>query len=436
MKYVGCALLGVTAVLVACGLVGPEHLVAQADRVWSVLLFAVAITITATLADAAGVFGMAAGLAARAARGRTWLLWLFVIVLALASTVFLSLDTAAVLLTPIVVLVARRARLDPLPFALTTVWLANTGSLLLPVSNLTNLLALHRLGTLGTGSGDLSTGPGSPSAEAGQPAGDPSVLDFAGLTWAPALACALVPVVLLALIYRGRLFGRFRAFDLPPAREHDRPLLGGAAVGVVVLLPALASGIDVWIPACAAAVALLGLFAWRRPAVLSPRLVPWSFLIFAVGLFAASAAATGLGLSDWLVHSVAASDASGPAFGSAVSGGADAAGGAAAEAPGGDGLGRLLGLALGGALAANAIDNLPAYLALEAAAGTPKQLVALLIGVNAGPLITPWASLAVLLWHRQLTGLGVEISWRRYLTLGLMCAPLTVLAGTCALALT
>jgi len=41
--------------------------------------------------------------------------------------------------------------LNPLPFAMTTVWLANTASLLLPVSNLTNLLALHRFSALGLG---------------------------------------------------------------------------------------------------------------------------------------------------------------------------------------------------------------------------------------------------------------------------------------------
>ena len=34
---------------------------------------------------------------------------------------------------------------------MTTVWLANTASLLLPVSNLTNLLALHRFSALGLG---------------------------------------------------------------------------------------------------------------------------------------------------------------------------------------------------------------------------------------------------------------------------------------------
>ena len=108
---------------------------------WPILLFVVAITIVAELAASAGVFDVAADDLARLARGRTWVLWMLIVILAVAVTAFLSLDTTAVLLTPVVVTVARTHRLDPLPFAFTTVWLANTASLVLPVSNLTNLLA-------------------------------------------------------------------------------------------------------------------------------------------------------------------------------------------------------------------------------------------------------------------------------------------------------
>ena len=87
-----------------------------------------------------------------------------------------------------------------------------------------------------------------------------------------------------------------------------------------------------------------------------------------------------------------------------------------------------------GLVSANVVDNLPAYLALEPAAGSPLRIAALLIGVNAGPLITPWASLATLLWHARLRALDVRIGWGRYMVLGLVVAPLTVLLATLALA--
>uniref|UniRef100_UPI003013C750 ArsB/NhaD family transporter n=1 Tax=Methylobacterium nigriterrae TaxID=3127512 RepID=UPI003013C750 len=81
------------------------------------------------------------------------------------------------------------------------------------------------------------------------------------------------------------------------------------------------------------------------------------------------------------------------------------------------------------------VNTLPAYRALEPVAGNPLRIAALLIGVNAGPLITPWASLATLLWHERLKALDVGLSWRRYVLLGLIAAPLTVAAATLGLAL-
>jgi len=48
-------------------------------------------------------------------------LWLLVVGLSCLSTIFLSLDTTAVLLTPVVIAVARQLRISPLPFAMTTV---------------------------------------------------------------------------------------------------------------------------------------------------------------------------------------------------------------------------------------------------------------------------------------------------------------------------
>jgi arsenical pump membrane protein len=116
-----------------------------------VLVFLIAITVVAEIADGAGVFDIAGHWAARVGHGRTWLLWLLIVGLSCLSTIVLSLDTTAVLLTPVVIAVARQLQLNPLPFAMTTVWLANTASLLLPVSNLTNLLALHRFSALGLG---------------------------------------------------------------------------------------------------------------------------------------------------------------------------------------------------------------------------------------------------------------------------------------------
>nr|WP_275433374.1 ArsB/NhaD family transporter [Corynebacterium imitans] len=54
----------------------------------------------------------------------------------------------------------------------------------------------------------------------------------------------------------------------------------------------------------------------------------------------------------------------------------------------------------------------------------------LLVGVNFGPLITPWASLATLLWHSQLERAGIQIPWRVFIAFGCVLAPLAVWLGT------
>src|SRR5437667_6872422 len=61
-----------------------------------------------------------------------------------AVTAVLNLDTSVVFLTPVLVHVARRRGLDERPCLYGTVFMANAASLLLPGSNLTNLLVAHK----------------------------------------------------------------------------------------------------------------------------------------------------------------------------------------------------------------------------------------------------------------------------------------------------
>lgn len=375
------SLLAASFVVIATGILPWRDTLVLADRVVPVLGFVAAITIVTELAAEAGVFSALAGHLARWGRGRRILLWLFVLALAVVSTIFLSLDTTAVLVTPVVVLLALHAGLPPLPFALATVWLANTASLLLPVSNLTNLLAEGRM-------------------DVGGPAG------FAALVAAPAAVGILVPVIVLSLMFRRELRGRYAA---PPVeRAADRTLLLVSAIVVAALLPLLVSGLPVWIPAAAAAVVIVVLFGIRRPGALSLNLVPWQPLGIAAGLFVLVETAHARGLT---------------AFISNIGGN-------------GTDLLSLLQLSALGTVSSNAINNLPAYLVLEPIGHSPVRLAALLIGVNLGPLVTPWASLATLLWHQKITSLGVTLSWPKFMLAGLGVVLLTVPLATVALWLT
>lgn len=373
-----CGLAGVA--VVATGLLGGDGFHEVAGRAAPVLAFLLAVTVVAELADAAGVFDAAARLAARAGRGRTWLLWLLVVVLGTLATVVLSLDTTAVLLTPVVLALAAQLELNPLPFAVTTVWLANTTSLLLPVSNLTNLIGLDTMKGFGV------------SGTAG----------FTALTWAPFLAGLVGAVLVLGLAHRRSLRGTYGA--PPPAPERDPVTFWTAAVVCCLLAPAFVSGITPAIPAAIAAVVLAVVFAVRKRDALRFSLLPWRTVVLVSGLFLVVETAQVHGLEDLLR----------PLAGT------------------GEGFLDHLQLAGTAALTANVADNLPAYLAVEPLAGSAHRLVAVLIGVNLGPLVTPWASLATLLWLDRCKARGVTISLPRFALLGLVgvvvCVPLAVAA--------
>ena len=113
-------------------------------RLIPILLFLTSITVVAELATEAGVFTLLATRLARLARGK--ILWLYVIVALAASviTIFLGLDATAVLFTPVVIILARRVQAPLYPFILLPLLFSNLASLLLPVSNLTNLLSQYK----------------------------------------------------------------------------------------------------------------------------------------------------------------------------------------------------------------------------------------------------------------------------------------------------
>lgn len=280
----------VAALLVLTGALPRADAGALAERVGPVLLFVAALTVVAELCGAAGLFDVATDAASRSAGGRRWLLWLLLVVIAVASTVLLSLDTTAVLLTPLAISLARRTGTSPLLLVLTVVALANTASLLLPVSNLTNLLADHRFTDAGVG--------------------------YLGLMWAPALAAVLVTVAVLAVRGRADLRGRFEPGPryVPP----DRALLRVTGATTVVMAAGFVAGLPVWAVALAAAVVLLAAFALRRRAlpVRPTQLVPWRMLLVVAALFVVVEALHVRGLGEALVAAAPGETARAPCWAS------------------------------------------------------------------------------------------------------------------------
>ena len=108
--------------------------------------FLAAILVLAHLCDDDGLFRACGGWMARTSAGSPRRLLVQVFVIAAVTTAVLSLDATVVLLTPVVFATAARLEVRARPDVYACTHLANSASLLLPVSNLTNLLAFAASG--------------------------------------------------------------------------------------------------------------------------------------------------------------------------------------------------------------------------------------------------------------------------------------------------
>lgn len=387
-RVTAVALVSAALATVALVLVDLSEATTLAWRLLPIFVFVAGMSVVVNISAQVGAFDAIARTLERAAPKavgrRRRALWAGLVLISIIVTVFLSLDTTAILLTPLAIAVARRNGLNLVAISFAVVWIANIASLHLPVSNLTNLLALSGQGF----------------------AGEP---DFIAAAVVPASIATGIAV--LASILANKLPQRL-AKNTSSAIEANLPkrssLLKPALLTLGLLLPALASPITYWLSSSVAAAALLIISAANQRELISRSLIPWPSLILAGALSTVATALNAVGGAE-VVQAVLGSAQSTPVG--------------------------LLQLAGAGAVTANLINNIPAFLALEPAVTTSTGYLALLIGVNAGPVITPWASLATLLWHDQLKRAGIHIRWRFFVLLGLVLAPVAVAFPTLGLLL-
>lgn len=132
--------------VVALGMVSPHRAWEQTRTLLPVVVFLALVLMLAYLCAKEGLFEAVGAAVARRCGGSPRRLLTGVFAVACAVTAVLSLDATAVLLTPVVLATASRAGARARPHVYATAHLANSASLLLPVSNLTNLLAFTASG--------------------------------------------------------------------------------------------------------------------------------------------------------------------------------------------------------------------------------------------------------------------------------------------------
>ena len=386
-------MLGATAML-AFGLVSWHEAICATLAGKNALLFLLSLLALSLLVGKSGFFDWAAIRCAHIAKGNARSLYRNTYLLGAIITAILSLDTPAVILTPIMLALVRRLRIPSAPYVVLCAFVANVGSLLLPISNLTNILFADSFHL--------------------------TFAAFAARMIAPQLVALISTYALIRWRFRREISASFAVESLPEPKSivpHRAYFIVCVTVLVVVLVGYFLAplvGTEPYVVAFAGSGVLT--FAGAATGRLHVRAIgelAWGVFPFVVGLFVAVRGIENLGIVDvtsaWLARLRPESPLS------------------------------LIATAGATASVSNIVNNLPAALIargvlLDSHAQTGTVFAAL-VGADVGPLITPFGSLATMLVFALARREGVEIRPGRFVLLGLWVAPLIVVATTLVLAL-
>jgi arsenical pump membrane protein len=385
------AALPAAALVIGAGAISPSAAAHEAAQLGPVIGFLAAILVLAQLCDDDGLFRACGEWMARSSAGPRRLL-VQVFAVAAVTTAVLSLDATVVLLTPVVFATTARLRVRARPHLYACTHLANSASLLLPVSNLTNLLAFAASGL--------------------------TFPRFAELMALPWLTVIGIEYLVFSRFFRADLAAEPEApATTPVAGETQLPVFTLAVVALTLagFVIVSAAGLSpAWAAFAGAAVlAARALARHRTSAMKLARSADVPFLAFVLCLAVVVKAVSGNGLASALTPLLPASTS----------------------------LPALLAIAALAAALANLCNNLPAVLILlplavtaEAANAAPAGAVlAVLLGVNIGPNLTYAGSLATLLWRRILNRRGVSVDLREFTLLGLITVPACLAAAVLVL---
>ena len=370
--------------LLGLGLMPVQAAAGAVAKGLDVYLFLIGMMLLSEAARENGVFDWVAATAVNSAGQSTSRLFLLVYATGVIVTTFISNDATAVVLTPAVFAVAKRAKAEPLPLLFACALVANAASFVLPISNPANLVLYG---------GHM-----------------PPLGQWMGSFALPSLASIVVTFAVLRVVERRRLSGQCGG-------KVDRPRLstGGkaafSAIGLTAILLLAMSALDrpLGLPTAIAGIATaLGVSALaRRSPVSLVRSVSWGVLPLVAGLFVLVEALDRTGVIDMVAEAIRHA-AREPTRAAAVSG-------------------TIL------AFASNLMNNLPAGLVASTAIAqaAPPRIVTdgLLIGVDLGPNLSVTGSLATILWLQAIRREGEDVTFVAFLKVGSVAMPLALLAA-------
>ena len=377
----GGALLLLLARLISLHLAG-RAIVKGVD----VYLFLIGMMLLSELAREHGVFDWLSSVAVRKANGSCSRLFALVYAVGTVVTTFMSNDATAVVLTPAILTAVRKAKVEPMPCLFICALIANAASFVLPISNPANLVVFHD----------------------GIPPLGRWLLSFG----VPSLFSIVSTYLVMRWLFRKELCATIEGTaDVVRLQGNGKLVVAGIVAMIAVLLTASALGKNLGLPTCLVALAVtaaVSIKARSNPLKLAKE-ISWGTIILVAGLFIMVDAVESIGALHMTQAALRWVQQQPIALGAFVT-----------------------SFSVG--VANNLVNNLPLGLiagsTLHAAHTKGVIATAVLIGVDLGPNLSVTGSLATILWLLALRKEKLDVSFWKFLKVGVVVMPISLLLAT------
>lgn len=343
-----------------------------------ILVLFISMTTLSIYLDEVGFFSYMAGVSLKAAKASQFKLFCILFLLVSVLTVFTSNDIIILTFTPFICYFSNKANIDPMPYLFGEFVAANTWSMMLIIGNPTNIY--------------LATAGG---------------ITFGAYTlhmFVPTVMAGLTAFLLLLLIFRKSLSKPVSINDSKPEIKNKGLVIIGLVhliICTVLLVISSYINLEMWYITLGFAISLficVTVYKRRkriRENVLLHTLVraPWELIPFVLSMFILV-----LGLEQYDVTRIICD-----LFGTEQV---------------------VLKYGIASFLTANVMNNIPMAVAFSSIAGNLPEICRLpaiyasIVGSNIGAYFTPLGALAGIMWAGILKRIGIEFSFKKYISYG------------------
>lgn len=379
------AMIGAVAAL-AFGVVSFGDVVIVTQIVWDATLAFIGIIILSMVLDEIGFFEWCAIKMAKLSRGNGHLMFVYALLLGSFVSALFANDGAALILTPILLAKMRILQLNVktiLSFLLAGGFISDSASLPFVFSNLTNIVTANYFNI--------------------------GFLEYLQNMFIPYLVSTLISIVVLWIVLRKDIP---QNVDITLLKNPDdvlknKTLFKFSWLFLVLLLAGYFIGdaydLPVSLFALGGGLLFLAIASYAKSAKvwLTLKIAPWQVVWFSIGLYIVVYGLKNAGLTDYLTLILHDLNARGDFV-------------------------AIIGTGFLSAFLSAIMNNMPTIMIMDIALADVQNSAlayANIIGCNLGPKMTPFGSLATLLWLHVLSQKGIKIGFWEYSKFGLIVTP-------------